>query len=246
MIPHPILAASGMWYAWSESDGPGRAIVLFLIFGSIAAWTIMISKLQLLRTVQREDKVFLSRFRAEAHPLGLFRRGLQLERSPLMLVYRAACEHLRNVAAPRVDPATRASLPGRRLTQADIEHARSAMDRAVAEEFEKLDRHMGVLATAVSASPQLGLLGTVWGVMNSFGGMAVAQSTAISAVAPGISSALLTTVVALLVALPSLVGYNILTSRIREIQTRMMNFMDELGDSLEQAHFASRGRAAED
>ena len=84
------------------------------------------------------------------------------------------------------------------------------------------------MATAVTACPFLGLLGTVWGVMDAFSGMAVAGSAQLSAVAPGIAAALLTTVVGLLVALPSAIGYNILTSRVRELQVRTENFSQEL------------------
>jgi biopolymer transport protein ExbB/TolQ len=205
----------------------------------------MISKLQLLRSVQREDDVFLSRYRAEKHPLGFFKRGIRLDNSPVFCIYRIACEQLQQAIAPKLDPNTGAKV-GRRLTLSDLDHVRSAMERAAIEESQKLEKNMGVLATAVSASPYLGLLGTVWGVMNSFGGMAVAQSTAISAVAPGISSALLTTVVGLLVALPSLVGYNFLTARIRQSHTRLQNFVDELAVGLEQALQSSRGRAEEE
>lgn len=86
---------------------------------------------------------------------------------------------------------------------------------------------MGMLATAVSAAPFLGLLGTVWGVMDAFSGMAQSGSAALSAVAPGISGALLTTIIGLLVALPSMIGYNGLSSRIRRLAVEMDNFAQE-------------------
>ena len=87
---------------------------------------------------------------------------------------------------------------------------------------------MGVLATAVTASPFLGLLGTVWGVMESFSAMAKTGSVQLSAVAPGIAGALLTTVIALLVALPSAIGYNMLTTRVKELHVQTDNFAQEL------------------
>ena len=86
---------------------------------------------------------------------------------------------------------------------------------------------MGLLATAVSAAPFLGLLGTVWGVMDAFSGMADSGSAALSAVAPGISGALLTTIIGLIVALPSMIGYNLLSSKIRHIAVQMDNFSQE-------------------
>jgi len=101
-----------------------------------------------------------------------------------------------------------------------VSGAASGMDRANADQ-------MGMLATAVSAAPFLGLLGTVWGVMDAFSGMAESGSVALSAVAPGISGALLTTIVGLFVALPSMVGYNLLSGRIRRISVQMDNFAQE-------------------
>jgi biopolymer transport protein ExbB/TolQ len=88
----------------------------------------------------------------------------------------------------------------------------------------------------VSASPFLGLLGTVWGVMEAFGGMAASGSAMLSAVAPGISGALLTTVVGLLVALPSAIGYNLLTNKIRRISVQMDNFAQEFISETQNAY----------
>jgi biopolymer transport protein TolQ len=87
---------------------------------------------------------------------------------------------------------------------------------------------MGLLATATSAAPLLGLLGTVWGVMDAFGGMVIAGAAMLSSVAPGISGALLTTVVGLVIAIPSTIGYNILSDRIRRLAVVMDNFAQEL------------------
>jgi biopolymer transport protein TolQ len=115
----------------------------------------------------------------------------------------------------------------RRLRLNQLETLRTVVDRNVADEALILEEQMGLLATAVSAAPFLGLLGTVWGVMDAFGGMAVTGSATLSAVAPGISGALLTTVVGLLVALPSAIGYNLLTNQIRRISVQMDNFAQE-------------------
>lgn len=95
---------------------------------------------------------------------------------------------------------------------------------------------MGLLATAVSSSPMLGLLGTVWGVMDSFVAMAQQGSVNLSAVAPGIAGALLTTVIGLLVAIPSAIGYNLLASRVRTLSVLMDNFADEFMAEV-QRHF---------
>ena len=110
------------------------------------------------------------------------------------------------------------------LSLNQLETLRAVVDRNVADEALVLESQMGLLATAVSAAPFLGLLGTVWGVMDAFSGMANSGNAALNAVAPGISGALLTTIVGLIVALPSMVGYNLLSSHIRRISVQMDNF----------------------
>ena len=85
-----------------------------------------------------------------------------------------------------------------------------------------------IIQTLIALCPVLGLLGTVWGVMDAFSGMADSGSAALSAVAPGISGALLTTIIGLIVALPSMIGYNLLSSKIRFIAVQMDNFSQEL------------------
>ena len=94
---------------------------------------------------------------------------------------------------------------------------------------------MGVLATAVSGAPFLGLLGTVWGVMDTFSGVAAAEGAAsLKTMAPGVSAALLTTVVALLVAIPAMFGYNYLVNRIRALVGQIDSFRNELRTAFER------------
>ena len=123
------------------------------------------------------------------------------------------------------------------LTRLQLEAVQNLTQRNVADQALLLENHMGLLATAVSASPFLGLLGTVWGVMEAFGSMAVKGSATLSAVAPGISAALLTTVVGLLVALPSAVGYNLLTNMIRSLTVQTDNFAQEFESSIRRAFY---------
>ena len=110
----------------------------------------------------------------------------------------------------------------------------SAMERAVGECSLKLESQMILLASAVSGAPFLGLLGTVWGVMDTFGDVAAAGSANLTAMAPGVSAALITTVTGLLVAIPAMFGYNFLVTSIRAMTVDMDNFAAEL--SSEMAH----------
>ena len=120
-----------------------------------------------------------------------------------------------------------------RLTSEELDAIRTVLERAVSEQILELEHKIGVLATAVSVSPFFGLFGTVWGVMMAFCGVAQKGKADIGALAPGVSGALLTTVVGLAVAIPSLIGYNLLAVTIRKITIYMDNFVEEFMSDLQ-------------
>jgi biopolymer transport protein TolQ len=95
---------------------------------------------------------------------------------------------------------------------------------------------MGLVSTAVSAAPFLGLLGTIWGILDAFSSLATrGHELGILSLAPGVSSALITTLAGLLVAVPSLLGHNYLVHRIRGMIVRLDNFAAELSVALDRA-----------
>ncbi len=221
-----------IFFSFKQSNVPGKVIVLLLFVGSIYAWSIMVTKYMDLRRARDLSYRFLQAFRKEVNPVTLYLRRQKYAGSPLYSVYEQGClalgTELENIGTNTdelfVGDIDRLS---HTLRAQQIETVRNLVDRTVADQLLLLERQMGVLATAVSASPFLGLLGTVWGVMEAFTGMAIAGTATLSAVAPGIAAALLTTVVGLLVALPSAIGYNMLNGRIRELHVQMDNFAQE-------------------
>ncbi len=219
----PVMLGNVM-YTFTESTAPGKLIVLVLLASSIGAWYVMATKMIQLSCAKSGSNRFLKLFREKANP---FDEGVRIPESPLNAIYEAGCSSV-------------ASEGGKNLTAHQVELVRAVVDRTMADEALELEDQMGLLATAVSACPFLGLLGTVWGVMDAFGGMAASGAATLSAVAPGIAGALLTTVVGLLVALPSAIGYNLLTSRIRHLAVQMDNFSQELVIAIQQ-HFSATG-----
>jgi biopolymer transport protein ExbB/TolQ len=114
-----------------------------------------------------------------------------------------------------------------------MEHVKRTLERSVAQESLKLESGLILLAIAVSGAPFLGLLGTVWGVMSTFGHVAQAQSASLAQMAPGVAAALITTVAGLLVAIPSMFGYNWLVHTLRVITVELDNFAQELVSRME-------------
>ena len=207
---------------FNQSALPGKLIVLILFISSVGVWYVMASKMIQLSRASKGSERFIALFRQKTNP---FEQGRRIPESPLNTLYEAGCEAISTQGTPP-------------LTAYQVEAVRAVVDRTMADEALLLEDGMGLLATAVTACPFLGLLGTVWGVMDAFGGMASSGAATLSAVAPGIAGALLTTVVGLVVALPSSIGYNMLTSRIRRLAVQMDNFAQEFGTAAQQ-HFGT-------
>jgi biopolymer transport protein TolQ len=209
-----VLGAFG--FALGESNLAGQIIVMILFVGSILIWTLMLTKTRDLLSAQRACDAFVNDYRTGAHPFSLYRKKAKL--SPVSAVYSAACGSIADEVAAAGSP---------RLTRAQIKGLEATVSRTIAEQVMSLEQHMGIVATAASTAPFLGLLGTVWGVMDAFGDIQPG-STVIADVTPGIAGALLTTVVGLIVALPSSIGYNYLGERIRRTAVTLDNFGQEL------------------
>jgi biopolymer transport protein TolQ len=235
----PIADIAGAFW---DSTAPGKCIVILLFLGSAWAWTIMVTKGWQLKHASDSTESLLEAFRAERNPTALFTKREEYPGTPLNTIYKAGCNALGGeLQAHGIDPddllmGEMTSEAHRRLSLNQLETLRTVVDRNVADEALNLEDQMGMLATAVSAAPFLGLLGTVWGVMDAFSGMAESGSAALSAVAPGISGALLTTIVGLLVALPSMIGYNLLSSKIRHISVKMDNFAQEFVSEIQNTY----------
>ena len=101
------------------------------------------------------------------------------------------------------------------------------LTRAQREESARLERGLGFLATTASVTPFIGLLGTVWGIMNAFQGIGMTGTANIAVVAPGIAEALINTAAGLAAAIPAVLGYNHFLGRLRRLGTRMENFSSE-------------------
>lgn len=231
-----FLAADGLLFAFQESTVAGRAVVLALFIASIFSWSVIITKYRMIRFAKKQTERFFSIFRKDRHPLRLFEMGLTYEGSPAFEVYRAGCSELalQMLGSAEVDDtfSDRAAVADK-ITASQMRAVSVAMERAVGESGLRMESQMIILATAVSGSPFLGLLGTVWGVMDAFAGIAIAGTPNLAAMAPGVAGALVTTVIGLLVAIPAMFGYNFLVTSVRALIVQTDNFAAELSSEFE-------------
>ncbi|MGQ9662318.1 MAG: MotA/TolQ/ExbB proton channel family protein [Kiritimatiellia bacterium] len=226
-----MLPIAGLIDAFWLSNLPGQIIVVFLFVGSIIVWAVMATKWIELREARILSERFLQAYRSEPTPVSIFVRRFSFQPSPLYAVYEKACRALGAILKPGNGNdlfAAESSAVGLRLTEIQIDSVRNVAESMVVDQTLKLESRMNIIAIGVSAAPLLGLLGTVWGVLDAFGVMSRSGSAMLSAVAPGVSGALLTTVVGLLVALPSAIGYNILAELIRRQCILTESFLEEL------------------
>jgi len=232
-----LILAAGLVFTLHHATIPADVVLIALVIGSSLSWSVMVTKFRVIRIAQRQARDFRDHFRADRQPLRLYSLGARFDGTPLFDVYLAGCEELtfHLLGSPEVDETFRGRLEiAPRISPAQMRAVESAMERAVGESSLRLESQMIILATAVSGAPFLGLLGTVWGVMDTFGDVATAGSANLAAMAPGVSAALITTVTGLLVAIPAMFGYNFLVTSIRAMTVDMDNFAAEL--SSEFAH----------
>lgn len=240
-----ILANSdgGLIFAFEQSTLPGKLVLGALFFGSVFSWSVMLSKLLTLRVAKKQREIFLDLFRQDRQPLRLFAEGLNFEGAPVFTVYEAGCRELsyQLLGSTELDETYAARLEtAGRITPSQMRVVAVALERAVGESSLKLESQMIILATAVSGAPFVGLLGTVWGVMETFADVAKAGSASLAAMAPGVSAALITTVTGLLVAIPAMFGYNYLVTSVRGMIVEMDNFAAELTSALEHRYVEHR------
>ncbi len=238
-----LTAVVSPFFAFEQSDLFGRFIVVLLVFISILAWTIVVDKWIYLRMVRRSADEFFEGILELGSPIEIF---LNLDRfnGPLKSIASTGLKTLTGILKitdeKLVSDLKRVGF-NHSLTDAEFELLGSSLEDAVDKEVLKMEENLGVLGSIVSSSPFLGLLGTVWGVMMAFSAMALRGKADINAIAPGVSGALLTTVVALLVAIPALVGYNHLTNSVRVHSIKFDNFAKEFLHSLKSRYLSIPG-----
>ena len=223
MIATEFLAAAdpSIFSYFLLSNLAGKGIIILLAIGSIIAWTVMVAKGFELSRI-RIGNLRLEQSIKSQPLIDIDLTTLQTRKNPYAILVVAAIQ-----AFYRWDGATDTEHP-KRMTQVE-----NALQRVISRETINYESKMVMLASIVTGAPFLGLLGTVWGVMDSFGGVALAGSATLKSLAPGVSGALLTTVAGLGVAIPSVFGYNYLLTRVRRLTMALENFASSVADRLE-------------
>ena len=197
-----------------------KSVIIVLILSSIYSWNIIVSKLVKINRLKKLDKEFDEIFWSGNSFEDLYETFNYNQNDPKSKIFCSAITEWKktNKDANSLDVDFLNSLKDRM--------ARS-MQVAFNKESEIIEKNLTFLATAGSTAPFIGLFGTVWGIMNSFKSIAIAQNTNLSVVAPGIAEALFATALGLFVAIPAVVAYNKITSDLSKYFISLETFMDE-------------------
>jgi biopolymer transport protein ExbB/TolQ len=216
---HPLLASGALQFAFDKATTEGKLTIGALVILSLFSWTVIVTKAHQLYLAVKLTRKFIVAFDAASNPLEMSRAAGQFDNVPAFQVYRRAANEVERLL--KIAPA--ANEPGRMCAPA-FEAVKATLEESAGAEAISLERGMIVLSTAVAGGPFIGLLGTVWGVMETFAGTAHANAATLTAMAPGVAGALIATVVGLLVAIPAMFAYNFMVTTIRNLTQELDAF----------------------
>jgi biopolymer transport protein TolQ len=204
-----------------------QLIMALLLIVSLTSWTYIFRKMFAISAARKQTAVFERSFWAggNLHTLHQSASSNRDQSGALARIFEAGMgEFIKGKQGP-ADGLDMGAV---------LDSARRAMRAAFQRELDALDIHLNFLASVGSVSPYVGLLGTVWGIMNAFRGLANVQQATLAAVAPGIAEALIATAIGLFAAIPAVVAYNRFTHDIDRLAIRFESFVEEFSNILQR------------
>lgn len=255
----PLLASGALSFAFEKATTEGKITIGALILLSVFSWTVIISKSRQLMRATRGSRKFFEAYRATRDPLAVARQAAEFNGCPAYEVYYTGAKEteyqLKNnpvevkgvrrihgnfeaVTGEETDHLAREI--STKMSLSSFDSVKISLEREASVQAMGLEKGMIVLSTAVAGGPFIGLLGTVWGVMETFSGIARANTASLTAMAPGVAGALIATVVGLFVAIPAMFGYNYMVTKVRSITQELDNFVSEYATALEHKYVDNR------
>lgn len=199
-----------------------QAIMAILVLASLLSWYAIAQRVMYFSMAEREMKRFEAQFWSGGDLNTLYQEGGNKQGLAVGMesIFRAGFKEFSRMAQRNID------------SDAVMEGCQRAMRVAISREEEHMEKSLPFLATVGSTSPYIGLLGTVWGIMGSFHGLAQVQQATLATVAPGISEALVTTAMGLIAAIPAVMSYNRFSAKLDSYMGKYETFADEFSSLL--------------
>jgi biopolymer transport protein TolQ len=205
-----------------------QLIMALLFIVSLTSWSYIFRKLFAIRSARQQTEQFERSFWAggNLHTLHQSASSQREQSGALARIFEAGMgEFIKGKQASARDALDMSAI---------LDGSRRAMRAAFQREMDALDLHLNFLASVGSVSPYIGLLGTVWGIMNAFRGLASVQQATLAVVAPGIAEALIATAIGLFAAIPAVVAYNRFSHDIDRLAIRFETFVEEFSNILQR------------
>lgn len=209
------------------------AVLIVLLIGSLQSWSIILGKWASFRRAATQSKRFLRAFQKAERLQDVAAVSEQFKPSPLVQVFEETYEEYRHQMESTGEVRSMKALE-------------RASQTAASEALTVMESRMTWLATVGNVATFIGLFGTIMGIIDAFHGLGTSGGATLRAVAPGISEALITTAAGIFVAVPAVMGYNQLTSRLRELGARLDDFGRELLNTIEELQSAPAPPPPED
>ena len=197
-------------------------VMLLLLGFSIISWFIIIQKLLLFRKARIFSQKFLDSFWKSKNLTDAYKYAQEMLFSPEATIFKSGYTELQKLRKSKASDSSDEQSFEMRL--AGLENLERVLRKAEGSETNRFSKSLSFLATTGSATPFIGLFGTVWGIMNSFQEIGVRGSASLAVVAPGISEALVATAAGLGVAIPAVVLYNHFSNKLVELESNMESF----------------------
>jgi biopolymer transport protein TolQ len=209
-----------------------KLVMLTLLLFSVISWWIIIAKYLLFRRSSQASDDFLADFWESKTLNNAYESAKAAVDSPEAAVFVSGFNELRKISAARNERAEKPETLQTKL--AVLDNLKRAVRKAQLIELERLERSLAFLATAGSATPFIGLFGTVWGILVSFQEIGARGGASLSVVAPGISEALVATAAGLAVAIPAVIFYNFYSKKVLDFEGEIENFSSDFLNLIER------------
>ncbi|SYZ73881.1 Protein TolQ1 [Candidatus Zixiibacteriota bacterium] len=215
--------SGGIWQIIGELSLFGVVILTILLLFSLVSWGIMLNKWRMFKRVDEQSLIFLNSFRRSRKFSDAVTQANSLKLTPLSGIFNSGFNEIRDLLSvgPEGGMSNQSVRP---LTEKEMEIINLTLERVSTEQISILEKYVVFLATTANASPFLGLMGTVVGIMDAFWSIGSRGSASLAVVAPGIAEALLVTVVGLGAAIPAVIGFNWANNKLKHYNDAATNF----------------------
>jgi biopolymer transport protein TolQ len=215
--------------------GPvGQLVMLVLLIFSLISWSIIFIKVRLFKKVSADTRDFLETFWASSKLSEAYESAQDYEYSPEASIFSAGFTELQKINKIRSRKDEGQHPETLEMQMATLDNLKRAIRKAESQEITEMGKYLPFLATTGSATPFIGLFGTVWGIMASFHEIGARGSASLAVVAPGISEALIATAAGLAVAIPAVIFYNYFANKLTYIDGEMQNFSTDFLNLIER------------